>query len=205
MPVRVAVLDALPAYRRGIMAILGDKSVNPDRLDDLSTWIEEDARHVVFLTLESDPDWEALVRLGQAPVDLLVVAVLTDSSVPVYVRAISAGAVAAMPRDATPEQVQRVFDDLLHGAITLPTEVVRALNSSSAPTEENIAGKLSAKEVSWLSELGHGTTVARLAQQAGYSERAMFRLLRDVYERIGVRTRTEAILYAQQQGWLSRP
>jgi DNA-binding NarL/FixJ family response regulator len=207
MSVRVAVLDPLPAYRRGILAILKDNGANPETIDELPAWIEEGVRHVVFLTLESDHDWEALTRLRQTRVELLVVAVLTDSSLPVYVRAISAGAVAAMPRDASPERVQRVFDALLHGSATLPIKVVHALASraSTDQTGEVTSIELPANEISWLRELASGATVARLADQSGYSERAMFRLLRDLYRRMGVGTRTEALMYAQQRGWLSRP
>jgi DNA-binding CsgD family transcriptional regulator len=41
-----------------------------------------------------------------------------------------------------------------------------------------------------------------VANLAGYSERAMFRLLRGLYARIGVRNRTEALMRAKERGWL---
>jgi DNA-binding CsgD family transcriptional regulator len=44
--------------------------------------------------------------------------------------------------------------------------------------------------------------VVRLADRAGYSERAMFRLLRQLYLRIGARNRTEALMRAHERGWL---
>jgi DNA-binding CsgD family transcriptional regulator len=58
--------------------------------------------------------------------------------------------------------------------------------------------------VSWLRQLAAGSTVAQLANQAGYSERAMFRLLQGLYQQLGARNRVEALLRAQQLGWLSR-
>jgi DNA-binding CsgD family transcriptional regulator len=42
----------------------------------------------------------------------------------------------------------------------------------------------------------------QLAEQAGYSERAMFRLLKNIYSRLGVRNRTQALMLAKDQGWL---
>jgi DNA-binding NarL/FixJ family response regulator len=42
--------------------------------------------------------------------------------------------------------------------------------------------------------------VAHIADEAGYSERAMFRRLREVYERLGVTSRAEAILVAERLG-----
>jgi DNA-binding NarL/FixJ family response regulator len=61
---------------------------------------------------------------------------------------------------------------------------------------------LSAERLSWLRALAAGRTVAQLADQAGYSERAMFRLLRLLYQDMGVGGRVEALLRARDEGWL---
>jgi DNA-binding CsgD family transcriptional regulator len=45
-------------------------------------------------------------------------------------------------------------------------------------------------------------SIAELAQTIGYSERAMYRLLKGLYTTIGVRNRTEALLKASQGGWI---
>ena len=51
-------------------------------------------------------------------------------------------------------------------------------------------------------ELAGGVTVAQLAAQVGYSERMMFRLLRELYDRLHVRGRTDALMLARERGWL---
>ena len=53
-----------------------------------------------------------------------------------------------------------------------------------------------------LRELARGTTVGRLAADVGYSERMMFRLLRELYARLGAGNRTDALVKAQAKGWL---
>jgi NarL family two-component system response regulator YdfI len=58
-----------------------------------------------------------------------------------------------------------------------------------------------AQQVTWLRRLAAGWTVARLASDAGYSERAMYRLLHALYRQIGVHTRLEAIILAHEEGW----
>jgi DNA-binding CsgD family transcriptional regulator len=58
------------------------------------------------------------------------------------------------------------------------------------------------RELDWLGQLAEGTTVAQLAERSGYSERAMFRLLRNLYNQLNVRNRTEALQLAQDRGWL---
>jgi DNA-binding NarL/FixJ family response regulator len=200
MSVRIAVSDPLPLYRRGIMATLADAGFEPEAPEDLLRWIEQEHRRVVFLTLQGPQDWATLAELRRVEVDLVVVAVLAEASVQAYVRAIVAGAAVAVPRDAPPATVKRVFEEAVNGTSVLPIEVVRAL---AIPREgEHDEPPLPAREIDWLRELGQGATVARLAELSGYSERAMFRMLRDIYARLGARNRTEALLLASQRGWL---
>jgi DNA-binding NarL/FixJ family response regulator len=56
-----------------------------------------------------------------------------------------------------------------------------------------------------LRALAGGTTVAQLADDNGFSEREMFRILSDLYESIGVKNRTEAIVWAARYGVLDEP
>jgi DNA-binding CsgD family transcriptional regulator len=46
----------------------------------------------------------------------------------------------------------------------------------------------------WLRELADGTTVSQLATKAGYAERMIFRLLRDLNSRFGAGTRVQALI-----------
>ena len=64
------------------------------------------------------------------------------------------------------------------------------------------APPLGPTEVQWLRRLGTGVTVAALAQEAAYSEREMYRLLARIYQGLGARTRTQALLIAQRCGLL---
>ena len=54
----------------------------------------------------------------------------------------------------------------------------------------------------WLRALAAGATVHQLAERIGYSEREMYRLLRAVYDRLGVPNRTQALVWATRQGIL---
>jgi DNA-binding NarL/FixJ family response regulator len=200
MLLRIAVSDPLPVYQRGLMATLGEAGFDSEAPDDLRTWIRQEHRRVVLLTLDVPSDWALLAELRHTRSDLVVVAVLTDVSVQSYVRAILAGAVTAIPRDASPKAVRRVFEEAVEGFSVLPVEVVQAL---AAPHQRVESGPTpAAHELDWLRELAGGATVTQLAERSGYSERAMFRLLRDLYQRLEVSSRTEALILAQQRGWL---
>ena len=62
---------------------------------------------------------------------------------------------------------------------------------------------LSARDVAWLRALADGVTVASLARASGYSQREMYRLLSALYARLGVDSRTEALLRADRAGLLA--
>jgi DNA-binding NarL/FixJ family response regulator len=198
---RIAVLDPLPVFRRGLMTVLGDGSFEARSPDELLAWIREERRPFVLLSLLSSDDWTLLTQLSEVRPDTTVIAVLADTSLRSQVHAIRGGAVAAVPRDAMPETLRKVFEAAVAGESLLPVEVVRALTSGQ-PMHEEDDDILTPEQIGWLRELAYGTTVARLADRAGYSERAMFRLLRELYRRIGARNRVEALMRAQERGWL---
>ena len=51
----------------------------------------------------------------------------------------------------------------------------------------------------------HAMTVAGLARRFSHSEREMYRLLSATYQRLGVQSRTEALLAAQRHGLFDQP
>ena len=201
MSVRVAVFDPLPVFRHGIMAALSVSGVGSEAPEDLMTWIHQEPCQVILMTLQSAGDWELLARLHRAQPGVVVVAVLEDTDVGSYVRALASGAVSAVPRDTPPEGIRQVFEAAVSGTSVLPTEVVRVLLSSGESVPD-ASERLSPREIEWLQQLANGTTVAQLADQAGYSERAMYRLLRGLYVKLNVKTRTEALMLARERGWL---
>lgn len=199
MAARIAISDPLPAFRRGLLAILRDAGFDADAPGDLSAWIHDDQPKLVLLTVDTPQDWTLLENMPSERADVLVVALLADTSVPTYVRALTAGAVCAVPRDATLETLRHTFEAVLRGESVLPVPVVRALLTQTDP----LSGREpSRRERQWLRDLAQGSTVSQLAAGAGYSERMMFRHLRDLYDRIGAATKVEAVLIAQENGWL---
>ena len=201
MSLRVAVFDPLPVFRHGIMAALNDTGFRSEAPDDLLAWIHEEEPRVVLMTLRSTEDLALLTQLHEARPEVVVVAVLEDAGVRSYVRALTAGAVSAVPRDAPPEEVRKVFEAAVSGTSLLPAEVVRALVSPEEPAPG--APELpSPREIEWLQTLASGFTVGQLADRAGYSERAMFRMLRNLYAKMNVGNRTEALMQAHERGWL---
>jgi DNA-binding NarL/FixJ family response regulator len=200
MTVRIAISDPLPIFRRGMMATLDDAGFHVEAPEDLGAWIRDEQRQVVFMTLQSPEDWTVLAGLRSRQ-DIIVVALLDDVNVTSHVRALTAGAVCAIARDALPDVVREVLEAAVHGRTLVPIEVLRALTSpekvSSPPSDVPAP-----REIEWLQELARGSTVAQLADRSGYSERAMFRLLRELYTSMRVKNRIEALMEAHARGWV---
>jgi DNA-binding NarL/FixJ family response regulator len=205
MRIRVAVWDPLPVYRRGIMATLNDVGLQvdgPEEPDDIVAWSAGKERRATLITVDatSGQGWNAIARLRELQSRPVVLALLADGTVESYLRAMATGASSAVARNAAPELLRQVFLEALRGRSLLPTEVVMALVAEIGPTraQERPADQY----LEWLRTLSRGVSIVELANTIGYSERAMYRQLRDLYVTMGVSNRTEALMKASRHGWV---
>jgi DNA-binding NarL/FixJ family response regulator len=143
-------------------------------------------------------DMRLVVDLTSIRDDVAVVALVPEVTPQIVREAVIAGVTSVATWDASPEEV----DSLLHAALEsrsmVPTSVLEKLVKSS-----RVSGKpvdISREETEWLQALASGETVSQLAERISYSEREVYRLLRALYERLGVRSRVEALVWAAQHG-----
>jgi len=209
MGIKVAVCDPLPTYRRGVMAILSDLGLSldgPEEPEDLAAWpAAGQDRHVALITVDpSKPDqgWDSIARVKGLEARLVVLALLAEDTLDAYVQAIVTGATSAVARNAAPEVIRQVFLEAIQGRSLLPAAVLSALAARVGPLGIPTDDRPSEQHIEWLRCLSKGMSIAELAQTIGYSERAMYRLLKGLYTTIGVRNRTEALLKASQGGWI---
>lgn len=201
MHVRIAICDPLPAFRLGILAMIRDAGYEAESTDDLMAWIRDDQQRLVWLTLQTARDWSTLDDLRRRSPDTIVVAMLDDADVNSCVRALRSGAVSAIPRNSSVSAMRDAFLAAVNGRTTLSFAVLRAL--TELPLIVRGPDTPSDTERDWLSQLSRGVKVNELAAQAGYSERMMFRLLRDLYAKLGTANRIDALMRARDAGWLS--
>jgi DNA-binding NarL/FixJ family response regulator len=197
----VAIVDPLPVFRHGVSAILSAAGHTVEAPDDVVTWARDHQDGLVLLSLCTERDWGMLAQLCSGPAGHLVIALVDDSSEPQGVRAVRTGARSVLPREVTIHSLERAIAATLDGEAVMPAEVAQGLAGDVrlAPAHAPV---LSAEQLLWLRQLAAGSTVARLASQAGYSERAMFRLLQALYRKLGVHSRIQAVLRAQELGLL---
>jgi DNA-binding NarL/FixJ family response regulator len=213
---RVAVADQLPAYRRGLLAALAEAGLAGEEPADVVAWAARAvaldpgapaaSRPVAVLLTIGCPQQEAmLVRLcAQAP-EAVVVGLLPDPTPAAYRQALSAGATAAIDYHAPLERIIGVLHAAIAGDACLPAPVVQAIAAGRGGGQAAGGSCVSPTEVGWLRLLAQGTHVVELARLAGYSERAMYRLLSQLFQRMAVANRHEAILRADRWGLLDKP
>jgi DNA-binding NarL/FixJ family response regulator len=206
MTVRIMVIDPVPMFVRGVTVTLADAGHPVEAPDDILGWVRSPGAAMVLLGIAGEPDWRLLDEIVAARPDVLLIVMLAVDDVGGWARAVISGAIGALPRNATHAAVCEAVDAAMTGRSLVPFEVLRAMAAGRAaeggPGEPAPARPLTDTELEWLRQLAGGSTVGRLAERAGYSERMMFRLLARVYGRLGVSNRTMAIMRARDEGWL---
>jgi DNA-binding NarL/FixJ family response regulator len=201
VPLHVAVVDPLPIFRHGVGAILSAAGHSVEAPLDVVAWAHGRQNCLVLLSLCTERDWGLLAQLCTGAAGRLIIALLDDGSELLGAQAMRIGARSVLPREVTVGSLERAVAATLDGETVMPAGVAQALAEGVRLAPARLPA-LSAEQVSWLRQLAAGSTVARLAGEAGYSERAMFRMLQALYRKLGARSRIEAILRAQEQGWL---
>jgi DNA-binding NarL/FixJ family response regulator len=198
--VPVAVVDPVPAYCEGVIAALtraGFDCAHEDRLDET---LSHEGRKALLVTIRSDEQWQLINRHGHSCPTLVVVALLLDTSPAGYRDAFRAGACSAVAFDAPVGAITAVLSAALDQHALLPTALAQALAAEGST--HNGDGWITDEEAEWLRRLKTGMTVSRLSAEVGYSERQLYRRLHDLYGRMQVNSRGEAISKASRLGLL---
>lgn len=197
---RIAICDRAPSYRRGLGAALTAGGYTIEESDDLRAEDPIPDVDAVLFTVRSADDWRVLREVVAANRDVKLIALLADATPDRHAEALRCGAHGAVAWEARPETILAVVGTTLDGMVLLPMSIAQAIAVSGPPLRE--PGWINAEEIEWLKLLARGVTVQQLAGKVGYSERALYRVLQGLYERMKVSNRTEAILQASRWGLL---
>ncbi len=194
----IAVLDTLPMFRLGVLATLGRGGTELQSNEELATWTRHRGGVLLYTVPDDDEPVVPMQLAGRH--DLDVIAVLEPFSVARAVRALQAGASHVVARTASASDLRRVVDETVSGRVSLSHDVLRAL--TAVPRGGGGLTEITDQEMAWLRALAAGSGVSSVARDAHLSERAMYRRLRVLYRRLGVDTRTQALILARSEGWL---
>ena len=194
----VAVVTPFPALKRGLASMLANTTFIPEEPDDPIAWAAAAGHRVVLVALPRVGDVGLVIALRQADKDLVIVALLPDMSPRIAREAILAGACAVAGWDTSTDELVALLTAGVESRSLLPTSLLQEL-ATAPDTDSRVVG-LDHEQVEWLRALARGMTVNQLAESVSYSEREVYRLLRALYDRLGVGSRTEALIWAAQRG-----
>lgn len=196
-PRPVAVANVPPVYFRGLCTVLREAGHRPTAPRDVIGWAARTRDATVLVGVDACSDLAYVRHLASSSEDSVVVALLTHAGPRRLAHCLDLGARAAVDMCATPDDIMCT----IHGAWTdktvLPYDTAAFMARWTPvpidPTDDRVR---------WLRRLADGVTVDRLAEDIGYSRRAMFRLLAEYYTELGAANRTQALLAAARRGLL---
>ncbi|GAA5118376.1 response regulator transcription factor [Alloalcanivorax gelatiniphagus] len=215
--IRVVLADDHAVVRRGLAGLI-------ESTDDLEVVaVAGDGSEAVDLVREHRPDVAVMdlqmpvldgVEATRAIVaEQLGTEVLVLTSFSDHARidaAVEAGAVGYLLKDAEPEALLDGIRAVARGESPLDPRAARRLLSRAsgsgavaAPGDEGSAG-LSPREAEVLRLVVEGLLNKQIAQRLGITERTVKAHLTSAYQRIGVADRTQAALWAERHGLVTR-
>jgi DNA-binding NarL/FixJ family response regulator len=150
------------------------------------------------------PQPELALQLRATAPDLGLLFLVQDYELSTILPLLQAGATGCISRDDSVGDLGRAIIAVGRGEITLPPHIAARALSALARGETGAVGLIEAltdREVDVLQLLARGLTNKDIAQTLFLSVRTVEAHLRNIYGKLNVRSRTEAVLWAVKQGY----
>lgn len=217
-PVRLLVVDDHPIVRSGLAGLISTDpglalvaSVSSGE-QSLTAVLEHDVDVVLMdLQLGGMDGAEATRRLLEIAPDLLVIVLTTSSDRDDILRAFDAGACGYVLKDADPAELVQAIHAAVKGESPMAWRTARALVDARSPAAPDVPAPrpaseaqdaelphLTAREREVLLLLRDGLTNRAISRRLGISESTVKAHLTSIFQRLGVRDRTQAALWTQR-------
>jgi DNA-binding NarL/FixJ family response regulator len=190
----VAVMTPFPVLQYGLASMLADTGFTLEEPDDPHSWVAQPGHRALLVAVGKARDVGVLIDLRQAGKNLFVIALLPEVSYAAVRDAVKAGASTVAGWDTSSENLVALLVAGLNSRSIIPTQLLQELTAYIGDGSRDV--ELDQEQVGWLRALAKGMTVTELAESISYSEREVYRLLRALYDRLGVCNRTEALIWA---------
>lgn len=199
-PISVLLVDDHNVVRSGLKALLGtqpDIAVVGEAAsgEDALAATEEHSPDVVLMDLAMGPGMdgiEAIKRLRQRNTKQAIIVFTTYDSDADIVRAVDAGAMGYLLKDAAPEEIFAAVRGAVQGKSVMSAPVASRLFQQLRNPDE----VLTPREAELLSLLTQGLSNRELGKQLFISEATVKTHLAHIYAKLGVETRAAAIATA---------
>lgn len=154
------------------------------------------------LSLKSDDGLSLLGKTKQLAPNMVVVVVSGADDAVTIRNCIEAGAMSFIPKSATPEVLTQALQRVLNGEVYLPDEVGL---SEAGSGEEMPRPLLTPRQREVLKYLSQGLPTKLIARRLEISEYTIKEHIALIFQALGVRNRTEAVIRASRLLLLSAP
>jgi DNA-binding NarL/FixJ family response regulator len=216
-PIRVCLVDDHAVVRRGLrgylelvedIEVVGEAGNGQAALDTVAALVaEQRPPHVVLMDLLMPGiDGVTATRLlTQRYADIAVMAMTSYSEVDRIRSALEAGASGYLLKDAEADEVAEGIRRAHRREMPLGAAVSRQLARAFSSTGQAALGSLTAREHEVLVLLAGGLSNREIAARLVISERTARTHVSSILDKLGLRSRTQAALYAVQQGLVPAP
>ncbi len=214
---RLIILAPTSLYRAAWSALLASQpyivvSGAIHNTDEVAAWLEPGQPTTILVDLPA-LQVDLAAALHSAAPDCGLLFLVQSYELSEIVALLQAGASGCLSRDESVGDLTRAITAVGRGEIVLPpTVAARALTSLAntaralaalsqrQPVGPTLAEELSEREAEILHLLGQGLTNKDIAQTLVVSVRTVEAHLRSIYDKLNVRSRTEAALWAARHG-----
>jgi DNA-binding NarL/FixJ family response regulator len=203
--IKVLVVDDHPVVRHGLVAMLrweGDITIVGEAADGLEALrlITAEQPDVVLLDLRlPELNGVEVMRQTRSVAPQTRFLVLTTYDTDEYIGpALAAGAQGYLLKDALPDELLRAVRALMQGGAPLEPGVAARVLGRMQQAENG--EQLSQREYDVLRELVHGKSNKQIAAQLNLSENTIKSHLSNIFAKLDVQSRAEAVAVALQRG-----
>lgn len=204
---KILIVDDHALFRAGLRMLLGTIGQNVECLEaanvgDALTLISRHADIqlcLLDLALKNEHGLDAVQKIKETAPQVAVVVVSGADDSATIRSCIDAGAMSFIPKSVTPEVMTKALHHVLSGAVYLPEQIVSAMQG--APPRP----LLTPRQLQVLHCLSRGLPTKLISRELALSEHTVKEYIALVFQALGARNRTEAVIKASQLRLQERP
>lgn len=211
-PIRVVLADDHAVVRKGIreyleedgtIRVVGEASDGAEAVELVASQQPDVA--VFDIQMPRMTGLEATQRVKQQHPKTRVLILTAYEEEPYIFAALQAGASGYLLKTASPAELVRAVHALMAGESALSPMVATKLvqRAAGVPSRDDVIESLSEREMEVLRLAARGKSNRQIASVLSISDRTVQGHLANIYGKLHVSTRTEAVLFAVREKWIA--